>query len=144
MGNERTNDTEKELNCRLYWSLLLCCCCWCCSTQLLSRSRFCRLFSRLWFQLFVLSLSQSDYFLRVLSNWMTEVLKRGDMSLINCTVSEKRSLPNVIEIRINARMHSNAQCTFVRPKQRKELFHLFHIGVAGFQIENWFYVCFIH
>lgn len=30
-----------------------------------------------------------------LSNRMTEVLKRGDMSLINCTVSEKRSLPNV-------------------------------------------------
>lgn len=43
MGNERTNDTEKELHCLLYWSLLLCCC-WCCSNQLLSRSRFCRLF----------------------------------------------------------------------------------------------------
>lgn len=62
-----------------------------------------------------------DYFLRArLSNRMTEVLKRGDMSLINCTVSEKRSLPNVIEIRINARMHSNVhtianmQCREIR------------------------------
>lgn len=37
-----------------------------------------------------------DYFIcGRLSNRMTEVLKRGDMSLINCTVSEKRSLPNV-------------------------------------------------
>lgn len=106
MGNERTNDTEKELH--------FVCIALCAVLLLLKHSaplRKCNVnsfisffvFSSLISETFVLSLSPSDYFLRVLSNRMTEVLKRGDMSLINCTVSENRSLPNVIEIRINAR-----------------------------------------
>lgn len=85
---------------------------------------------------------------------MSEVLKRGDMSLINCTVSEKRSLPNVIEIRINANNRDAFKCTpkpnhthncvpstSTQKAQRNgtELFHLFDIGVLfGSRLDSFF------